>query len=287
MVVGGIVLAGGKSSRMGRPKASLEWHGSTLLRRIAGLVARSVDGPIVIVRSAGQTLPRLPDAFEVVADVHAGRGPLEGLAAGLRALAGRADAAYVSSTDVPFLHTSFVGAVVGGLGAGEEICVPVVGRGWQPLAAAYRTSVIGALDELLAADERRVSGLLDRCRVNRIGAAALLENPAVARWDPGLESVVNLNDPAAYVAALARPAPEIAVTWSVGVAATARELDGEAASVRAATLGALADSLGVALEGGLVARVSGGGTSVDRGFPLESGDAVVFDRISGGWALMQ
>jgi molybdenum cofactor guanylyltransferase len=277
MVVGGIVLAGGQSSRMGRPKASLEWHGSTLLRRIAGLVARSVDGPIVIVRSAGQTLPRLPDGFEVVADDHARRGPLEGLAAGLRALSGRADAAYVSSTDVPFLHTSFVGAVVGGLGGGDEICVPVVGRGWQPLAAAYRTSVIGTIEDLLAADERRVSGLLDRCRVKRIGAADLLENPAVARWDPELESVVNVNDPAAYVAARARPAPEIAVSWSAGAAVTAREPDGEAVSVRAATLGALADSLGVALEGGLAARVSGGGTSADRGFPLESGDVVVFD----------
>ena len=49
----GIVLAGGRSSRMGTPKAALEWHGSTLLRRVVGLVGRSVDGPVIVVCAPG------------------------------------------------------------------------------------------------------------------------------------------------------------------------------------------------------------------------------------------
>jgi molybdopterin-guanine dinucleotide biosynthesis protein A len=57
-----IVLAGGRSRRMGRPKALLDWHGSTLVHRAAGLVAREVDGPVVVVRAAGQPLPALPAA---------------------------------------------------------------------------------------------------------------------------------------------------------------------------------------------------------------------------------
>ena len=56
----GIVLAGGRSSRMGTPKADLEWHGSTLLRRVTGIVARGAGGPIVVVRAPGQQLPALP-----------------------------------------------------------------------------------------------------------------------------------------------------------------------------------------------------------------------------------
>jgi hypothetical protein len=48
----GVVLAGGRSSRMGTPKAALEWHGSTLLRRTAGILARVTDGPVVVVRAA-------------------------------------------------------------------------------------------------------------------------------------------------------------------------------------------------------------------------------------------
>ncbi len=82
----GIVLAGGRSSRMGRPKAALEWHGSTLLRRVTGIVARAVDGPVVVVRAPGQELPPLPDAITVVEDAREGQGPLQGLAAGLAAV---------------------------------------------------------------------------------------------------------------------------------------------------------------------------------------------------------
>ena len=50
--VAGVVLAGGRSTRMGRPKANLEWHGSTLLHRVTGIVGRAVDGPVVVVRTA-------------------------------------------------------------------------------------------------------------------------------------------------------------------------------------------------------------------------------------------
>src|SRR5919201_6251699 len=108
----GIVLAGGRSSRMGTPKAALEWHGSTLLRRVTGLVARGVDGPVVVVRAPGQSLPALPADVEVVEDAREGRGPLQGLAAGLAAVADRAAAAYVSSTDVPLLHPRFIRRVL-------------------------------------------------------------------------------------------------------------------------------------------------------------------------------
>jgi molybdopterin-guanine dinucleotide biosynthesis protein A len=267
-VVGAIVLAGGRSSRMGTAKASLEWHGSTLLRRVAGLVERSVDGPVVIVRSVGQPLPELPVSWEVVDDVHPGRGPLEGLAAGLRALGDRAELAYASSTDVPFLHTSFVGAVVGGIGPAHEICVPVVGRRWQPLAAVYRTSLLPVLEDLLAAGERRVSRLFDRCRVNSLDRAALLGNPGIAAGDPELESLVNLNDPAAYAAARARPAPEISVTWSDRLSTAGRRSE----AVRAANLGGLADALG--LDEGLRVAVNGLSATADRHFPLQAGDAV-------------
>src|ERR671937_2071945 len=109
----GIVLAGGRSSRMGRPKAALEWHGSTLLRRVVGIVGRGVDGPVVVVRAPGQELPALPDDVEVAEDAREGRGPLQGIAAGLAHMRERADVCYVSSVDVPLLHPLFVRRVVG------------------------------------------------------------------------------------------------------------------------------------------------------------------------------
>src|SRR5690349_10632323 len=108
-----IVLAGGRSSRMGTPKAALDWHGSTLLRRVTGIVDRAVAGPVVVVSAPGQTLPELHPSVEVVEDAREGRGPLQGLAAGLAAIDDRAEAAYVSSTDVPLLHPAFVQHVIG------------------------------------------------------------------------------------------------------------------------------------------------------------------------------
>ena len=132
----GILLAGGRSSRMGTPKAQLEWHGSTLLRRTAGIVARGVDGPVVVVRAPGQELPGLPDGVEVVEDAREGRGPLQGIAAGLHAVRDRADAAYVSSTDVPLLHPRFVRRVVAAVEDGVDVALPDVGGCRHPLSAA-------------------------------------------------------------------------------------------------------------------------------------------------------
>ena len=125
---------------MGCSKAALEWHGSTLVRRVAGIVARGVGGPVVLVRSRGQSLPLLPGDFEVIDDLEEGRGPLGGLSAGLQALAGRGEVAYVSSSDVPFLHPAFVRRVVGELNAGLDACVPFVrGMTWTT-AAIYRAT---------------------------------------------------------------------------------------------------------------------------------------------------
>src|SRR3989442_12672846 len=87
----GVVLAGGRSSRMGTPKAALEWHGSTLLRRTAGIISRVTDGPVVVVRAPGQALPALPPQIEVVDDPREGLGPVQGLAARLAALTRRGE----------------------------------------------------------------------------------------------------------------------------------------------------------------------------------------------------
>ncbi len=105
---------------MGRPKASLEWHGSTFLARVSGLLARALDGPIVVVRAPGQDLPPLAPEVEVAEDAREGGGPLEGIAAGLRAVDGRAALAFISAVDVPLLQPAFVRRVVSLLDEGMD-----------------------------------------------------------------------------------------------------------------------------------------------------------------------
>src|SRR5579875_1511202 len=102
MTPGAVVLCGGESRRMGRPKAWLPFGPERLLQRVVRLVG-AVARPIVVVAAPGQDLPDLPAEVGIVRDPVAGRGPLAGLAAGLAAFAGRADSVelvYATATDV-------------------------------------------------------------------------------------------------------------------------------------------------------------------------------------------
>src|SRR5262249_57842743 len=87
--VAGIVLCGGRSSRMGRPKAWLAFGDELMLQRVVRVLREVVD-PVVVVAAPGQDVPPLPDTVEIVRDEVEGRGPLQGLAAGLAALEGKA-----------------------------------------------------------------------------------------------------------------------------------------------------------------------------------------------------
>ena len=185
----GIVLAGGRSSRMGTPKAALEWHGSTLLRRVVGVVsgARSTARSSWCARP-GRRCRELPDGVEVVDDAREGRGPLQGLAAGLAAVRERAHAAYASATDVPLLHPRFIHRVLAALDDDVDVVLPDVGGFRHPLAAAYRTELADVVERLIAEDRMRPAFLFESCRVRRLDAEALLADPALAALDPDLDS---------------------------------------------------------------------------------------------------
>lgn len=227
----GVVLAGGRSSRMGTAKALLEWHGSTLLRRVVGIVHRAVDGPVIVVAAAGQPLPALPPGVAIEEDPEPERGPVLALATGLaRAAARDASAAFVCATDLPFLHPAFVATVLRALdGSGADVAVPELAGHPQPLAAAYRTSVALILGDMVREREWRLRALFDRCRALPLTAPALLADPRLAVPDPELASVTNLNTPDDYAAARSVPPPAVTV-----VAAGRRR------TVRAATVGAAA-----------------------------------------------
>ncbi|MCC6221941.1 MAG: molybdenum cofactor guanylyltransferase [Thermoleophilia bacterium] len=192
---------------MGRPKASLEWHGTTLVARAASLLAETLAGPVVVVRAPGQPLPPLPAGVEVATDERPGRGPLEGMAAGLRAIGDRAESVFVSSTDVPLLHPSFVRRVLSGLDGPVDAAVPRTEGRAHPLAASYRISVLGRIETMLASDRLRLTALLSELRVHWLDRDWLLADPELARADGGLDSLANLNDPAAYEAARATFTP--------------------------------------------------------------------------------
>jgi molybdopterin-guanine dinucleotide biosynthesis protein A len=192
--VGGIVLCGGETKRMGRPKAWLPFAGEIMLPRVVRRLSEAVS-PIVVVAAPEQDLPPLLAEVRIVRDEERGRGPLQGLAAGLDALAGQVDAAYVSSCDVPFLQPAFVRRMIDLIGD-HHICVPLVGGYHHPLAAVYRASVLDAVRGLLAENRLRPVFLFEQVATRIVNADELTEA------DPGLATLRNVNTPQEYEQAL-------------------------------------------------------------------------------------
>lgn len=277
---------------MGTPKAALEWHGSTLLRRTVGILARATGGPVVVVRAPGQDLPDLPRDITVVDDPREGKGPVQGLAAGLKALQDRADVAFVSSTDMPFLHPAFVRRVLRAAHDGADVGLPVA-RGYpQPLAAAYRTALADLAERLVREDRLRPAFLFEQCTVTRLDEAALRDDPVLAALDPALDSVLNVNEPDDYAKARSQPAPEI-IVQRFGVLASTSAGSGAGAgggaagrqpqAVRAATVAEAAHAAGVDFAAGHVtAALNGDQITRDGQTPLATGDTVFFLSADAG-----
>ena len=192
--VGGVVLCGGKSTRMGSSKALLPFGPETMLQRVVRLLSEVVS-PIVVVAAIDQDLPQLPSGIIVTRDENEGRGPLEGLRAGLKALPNTVDAAYVTSCDVPLLETGFVRQMID-LASDYDIAVMEIDGFTHPLSAVYRRATLSSAEDLLANNRLRPVFLFDAAKTRRV-------KPEEMTSDPDLRTLRNLNTREDYERALA------------------------------------------------------------------------------------
>ena len=195
-MVGGIVLCGGKSTRMGTSKAMLPFGSETMVQRVVRLLG-GVVSPIVVVAAADQPLPDLPPDVIVTRDEREARGPLEGLRAGLKALPATVDAAYVTSCDVPLLVPDFVREMIR-LADTFDIAVMEIDGFPHPLSALYRASVLPHVEALLAAERLRPVFLFDLLKTRRVQPAEM------TLVDPELQTLSNLNTREDYERALVK-----------------------------------------------------------------------------------
>jgi len=194
MTAGGIVLCGGKSTRMGVAKATLPFGPETMLQRVVRLLGAIVS-PIVAVAAQEQVLPALPAEVIVTRDEREAKGPLEGLRAGLKALPPSVEAAYVTSCDVPLLVPGFVERMLALLEE-HDIAVMEIDGFPHPLSAVYRRAVLPQVESLLAQDRLRPVFLFEAMRTRRVTPAEMRE------VDPDLRTLRNLNTREDYEAAL-------------------------------------------------------------------------------------
>ena len=183
MNAAGIVLCGGKSSRMGRDKAWLPWRGQPMIAHVVSILRPIVD-EVVVVASDGLELPPL-DA-RVVRDREPALGPLAGIREGLEQI--RTDFAFVTGTDAPFLSPAFVKKLIScGCAAAPEIDGYV-----QTLAAVYPRNALDRIEGMLAEGHAGPLQIFEEFGCRKLSAAEL----------PDLQSVRGFNTPDEYLEAV-------------------------------------------------------------------------------------
>lgn len=197
---GAVILAGGRGERMGRPKHTLPFAGTTLLAHVALRVAQRCSPVVVVARDGRQELGELPAGTLTAVDGRSDGGPLAGIAAGLRTLRdaglGDDDVAFATACDMPFVDGAVIDGLLGHLGA-HCVVMPRVQGVLQPLCALYRTAVLGDAMRLLDAGERTPRSLA------ALPGARVLDEAEFAAFSPDLRALRNLNTPADHEAARA------------------------------------------------------------------------------------
>ncbi len=187
ITIGGIVLAGGYSRRMGKDKAWIELAGESLLSRVVRITTRVVT-PVVVAARTGQRLPGLPRAIAIVRDTFEDAGPLAGLLAGLQSLSSSCDAAFVVCCDQPLLRPAFVHAMIQLMETAPAV-IPVIDERIHALTGIYRTSCLAKIEEQLQEGELRAHVLAKRC------GAKIVTSDDLSAADPDLVSLLNINSP--------------------------------------------------------------------------------------------
>ena len=241
-----VVLTGGKSSRMGRPKALLPFDGEPLIVHIVRHLKR-VFAETVVVAAPDQELPTL--AAALVRDQVAYQGPVSGIYHGLKAAT--KEVCFVTSCDAPFLNLSLISHLLSQI-PDWDVVVPFWQERFQPLHAVYRRSVAPLLHEQLERNELRPIFLYDKVRTRK------LNEEEIRPFDPEGLSFLNMNTPEDYQQAVDR--------WRSGKSGEL-EING-------------ADGISVSVELFGVARLLAKTKSVSLSLPQDATLANVFSALT-------
>jgi molybdopterin-guanine dinucleotide biosynthesis protein A len=184
-----IVLCGGRSSRMGRDKATLAFGHETLLARVVRTAQMVVDDVVVV----GESDAAWPDGVRVVRDSVEGLGPLAGLVTGLSVAHG--DRALLLACDMPLLVPAVLRRLVESIGEAEA-CVPLVDTAPMTTCAVYARGLLPRAEVQLASSTRSLRALLTSASVRWMAADELRD------LDPELLSFWDCDTPERYRAAL-------------------------------------------------------------------------------------
>jgi molybdopterin-guanine dinucleotide biosynthesis protein A len=179
-----IILAGGKSSRLGRSKALQIIEGKSLIQWVVDRLA-ILSTEIIIVTAHGEAIPCSSLVrIKTVADIYPGKGSLVGIYSGL--IASSSSRSIVVGCDTPFLSLGLLEYMTQASPT-LDIVVPRIKDKVEPLCAVYSKNCVAHIQELLKQDELRIIELFPMVKVRYV------EEDEIDSFDPEHLSFFNVN----------------------------------------------------------------------------------------------
>jgi molybdopterin-guanine dinucleotide biosynthesis protein A len=183
--ISSIILAGGKSIRLGNDKVIERLGNKTLLEKVISRID-SFSQEIVIVTAEKRDFSQLSSNIKIktISDIFPGRGSLGGIYTGLV----RSESFYnlVIGADMPFLNQKLLTYMIG-VADGYDYVIPRIGQFYEPLHAIYSKNCISPIEALINQNRRVIVELFDYVKVRYV------EAEEINRFDPEHLSFFNIN----------------------------------------------------------------------------------------------
>jgi molybdopterin-guanine dinucleotide biosynthesis protein A len=188
--VTGVILAGGKSSRMGKNKALLDFGGRSIIEHTVDLF-KSIFPEVLLVTNTPEEYKGL--SVRIVTDIFPGKGSLGGVYTGL--LYSSNEYSFIASCDMPFLKRGLIEFLMT-LRDGYDVVVPRLKGGHEPLHAVYSKRCLKPIEEMIKRNDLRIIGFYQGVRAREVSEEEL------APFNPGPSAFINVNTPEEYEEAL-------------------------------------------------------------------------------------
>jgi molybdopterin-guanine dinucleotide biosynthesis protein A len=187
MQVTGVILAGGKSTRMRSDKVLAKLRGVTLLENALARMGKVFQDLILVTNQPQAYRAYIPEQVRIVSDIIPGGGPLSGIHAGLT----RAGNPHIFAVacDMAFLNVDLIRYMLG-LIPGYDCVVPRIGPYCQPLFALYSKRCLPVIEAALAAGDTKISEIYDQV------ATRYVDETRISQYDAPEIIFFNINHPA-------------------------------------------------------------------------------------------
>jgi molybdenum cofactor guanylyltransferase len=177
----GVILSGGKSTRMGKNKAFLEIGGKRLIDRTM-MIFKDMFPEVILVTNS--PLDYLEQACIIASDIFKNKGALGGIYTGL--FYASYDHVFVSACDMPFLDRSFIEHMIKCRDR-YDIVVPELPDGLQPLHAIYSKRCLSPIKKLMDRDVLKITGFYKGLKT------LVIKEETIKSFDPAGKMFINVN----------------------------------------------------------------------------------------------